>query len=268
MSNRSSNIANNNIAEQITLDNSLLQIANATMPMLTDDADQRRYVMQQQLYQYIKANPNMASQHKDLKIFVTANEWTGLDFIDKTGYYLANGDLETANLLLNLWRPSTKELDNNYYTFYTWIAAMQTTLGWKPNQTEVFTLANKCPLKSGNVVFAARNLYNSMTHKINKFNGDCIVNKSIKPQTSIVTEQIQVYPNPTNGLINVKLPAIEKGSLQISITDVYGKKVAEKKIEQNTMSTQLNIVGAKGLYFINVYNSTTGKQQISKIILQ
>jgi hypothetical protein len=176
---------------------------------------------------------------------------------------------------LNYWPQSTKELDENYYQYYNWVTNMKLDKTYKPNLANVLALANKCPQKSGKVVYSARALYNGLTHSAHIFDNNCnavasrqITVKNEKQQTSI--KDVSVYPNPsTDGIVNIQLKASsvkESGYWIVTITDIYGKTIANKTL--SGLQSQVNIGTVKGIYFINVRNEFSGKNYINKIILQ
>jgi len=258
----------------VEYDASFDDIANGTIDVPSDDAAKRVYVIQQQLFELLKANPDFATQNSNLQSFIQNNSWSNLDFIYYTDKYLAKADLNTVEILLASWPQFSTDIDANYYKFYDWLYTMYTTQGWQPNPTDVLNLANKCPLKDGNIVYAARNLYNTMTGKINEFSGDCEgysgMLRKAQPITknSVSSNEVLVYPNPTAGVVNIQLPKDDKGCWKLVVTNIYGEKVIEKQLMQKEGATQLSLSGSKGLYVINVYNCTTGKQYISKVVLQ
>ena len=254
-------------------DPALEEIANETIEVADDDADKRLYTMQQQLYELLQNKPELKLNNTALQQFVVNSQWTALDFIYYTGKYIAEGDVATANLLLSFWPQTNKELDQNYYQYYDWITTMKTTPNWQPSQTAVLALANKCPLKSGRIVYAARALYNSITHKANQFANNCDGvslaargAKKVEPKAII---EVAVYPNPSNGIVNINLPKTTVADAKnwfVTVTDMYGKTVINKQLTSS--QNQLNIVGAKGFYFTTIINKATGKQIVNKIILQ
>lgn len=74
-----------------------------------------------------------------------------------------------------------------------------------------------------------------------------------------------IYPNPTNGILNVKIEDINATNKQISIFDVVGKKVYSQKIDN--ISEQINLSYLKsGVYFIKY--EFNGKNEIKKFIIQ
>ncbi len=73
-----------------------------------------------------------------------------------------------------------------------------------------------------------------------------------------------VYPNPSNEILNVKLEILNDEKTEIKITDVLGKIILSKSITEN--STQLNVGDfTKGIYFITV--KSEDKKTTQKLII-
>ena len=255
----------------------LEQIADESINLPSDDANMRLYNLQQQLYDILQAKPDLKVKSSELQSFAQANNWTVFDYIHYTGKYLAADDAATADMLLNYWPTTTKELDNNYYTYYNWITNMKLDKTYTPNLGNVLALANKCPQKSGKVVYAARALYNGLTKTVNRFTNDCSGglasrknNSKIVNAQSKITNTLTTYPNPTNdGIINIQLEESsvkEAGKWFVIITNIYGKPILTQAL--TGLKTQLNLGTAKGIYFANIHNNVNGKHFVNKIILE
>jgi len=81
------------------------------------------------------------------------------------------------------------------------------------------------------------------------------------------SHEIRVYPNPTDGLINVEIPE-EHTSAEITITDVTGRVVAQRSVTENKGEVvQFNLDNvAKGIYLIKV---TAGDEpNVTKVIVR
>ena len=78
---------------------------------------------------------------------------------------------------------------------------------------------------------------------------------------------IEVYPNPSNGIVNIKLPLLSNASYTITVTDIYGKIIEQKHLPNATGSTQLDIINGRGMYFMAITNDKTGVQKIEKVII-
>ena len=77
---------------------------------------------------------------------------------------------------------------------------------------------------------------------------------------------IKVFPNPTNGIINVQLP--ENGDWKITATDLTGRIIWQEACKGCSNNLKYKLNSTKGLYFIKVINNNTGQQLVQKIILQ
>lgn len=77
-------------------------------------------------------------------------------------------------------------------------------------------------------------------------------------------KNIIVYPNPTSGLVKVKVNDNEN-NLDISLNDITGKTIFTKHFDIFN-STEFNIEGENGIYFLNI--KTQHSQNIIKIIKQ
>jgi hypothetical protein len=211
----------------------------------------------------------------ELHNFALANNWTVFDYIYYTGKYLAANDAATAEMLLTYWPQTAKQLDENYYQYYNWITNMKLDKTYKPNLADVLALANKCPQKSGKVVYAARALYNGLTHNVHIFNNDCSGGVASRKTTASSSNlqnpnTVLVYPNPvTNGNFNVVVPkstAKEALVWYVTITDMYGKTIQQQHL--NNAQTSIKINTAKGIYMVTMYNKNSGKQITTKIVVQ
>ena len=94
-------------------------------------------------------------------------------------------------------------------------------------------------------------------------NDGCESNTSKEARINVLSTQdvntnnINVYPNPSNGWVNVELMNVE-GAKSITITDVLGKTIATQQISNGVQSTQrVDLSNAKaGVYFIQVQTNT------------
>jgi hypothetical protein len=79
--------------------------------------------------------------------------------------------------------------------------------------------------------------------------------------TTLVQDNIAVFPNPTTGLVNIFCPA----TAHAIVSDMIGHKVYEANI--NNGNTQLNLSGLRsGIYFINILSPDINYS--NKIVLQ
>jgi photosystem II stability/assembly factor-like uncharacterized protein len=76
----------------------------------------------------------------------------------------------------------------------------------------------------------------------------------------------EAYPNPTNGIVNIKMDKIFAGSV-LKVTDVLGKVVYTKTFNTNQFNQEVKLdlsSFAKGIY---LFNLTSGKSIVAKKII-
>ena len=85
-------------------------------------------------------------------------------------------------------------------------------------------------------------------------------------ELSIVNCQLSIFPNPTQGIINVELPV--SGNWHIIVTSTDGRIIWQQDCNGCSGIVKHKLEGANGLYFIKIINTLTGEQSVNKIILQ
>ena len=65
-----------------------------------------------------------------------------------------------------------------------------------------------------------------------------------------------IYPNPTNGIVNIDLSALSQNAIEFTVTNITGLEIHRELIDNNDR-IQFSLEGySEGLYFINVVNRT------------
>ena len=82
------------------------------------------------------------------------------------------------------------------------------------------------------------------------------------PVNDNLSSKISVYPNPTNGLINIEIP---ENTATVKISDILGKVVKTEKLSSNQVSIDLSFLNS-GMYFIEIQLSET--KYVSKLTLR
>jgi hypothetical protein len=78
-------------------------------------------------------------------------------------------------------------------------------------------------------------------------------------------EQVAIYPNPTNGIINLDLETT--GKVEISVVDITGKQWIRKSVDSG--NTQMNLTDLPaGMYIVQMVDENSGKAIFKKIIKQ
>ena len=75
---------------------------------------------------------------------------------------------------------------------------------------------------------------------------------------------INVYPNPNNGIFNLKIDGDLPNDIEISIYNITGKQIINKTISKNNASFDMSSY-AKGIYYLKISNESVNKVQ--KIII-
>jgi hypothetical protein len=79
------------------------------------------------------------------------------------------------------------------------------------------------------------------------------------------TEDIYVYPNPTDGIVNISLGNISNSKIFISVYDVMGNEVYRKQFEAATIY-QIDLSDkSSGMYMIRIFNE---KQQVARKLIR
>ena len=163
-----------------------------------------------------------------------------------------------------------QQLSNSYFFYYK---------NYNYPIDSILNLANKCPYTNGTVVYAARNLYNALTNRINSFEEECSGGeargikkgfiklhqpKTIASNTVLASVSgIKVFPNPAKSIVNV----VCNNMKEVSIFDMLGKVITTHKCNNdNIVSITLNNINA-GIYVVKVMN-TKGEIRTSKLIIE
>ena len=137
---------------------------------------------------------------------------------------------------------------------------------------------------SGNGIVASPNInltaagvgVDTITYTVTGVNG--CVNSASRPMNIVnctgveefsFTNDVNVYPNPNNGMFNISITNANFNNLTISINDVEGREVyaSQDKIGGTEFSKQINLDElAKGVYYIKLSNGT--ETNIKKLVIQ
>ena len=274
-----------------------IAIGNITVP--SNNEDLTLYALQTQLYYRLINDPSINNTIPiipqnprlcDVVVpsgpaiqFLANNKNTSFNTIYQIDYAMTNGKFEQAKELLLNWSRSN-EIDNNYYQYFQWV--FQIISNQKLGEEDIANLNNQilaCPLTAGMVVYSSRDLFNYINNTHIVFEDACGIDNNtgskkvktttVKSASMIRTTQekqytINVYPNPTSGKLNIELPIKEKGNWKITLNDVYGKTIQEIFVTEGSTNETMNIKEASGLYFLNITNLTSGKQENRKIMLK
>jgi hypothetical protein len=80
-------------------------------------------------------------------------------------------------------------------------------------------------------------------------------------------QNFKFYPNPTTSVLNIDYIGLKNLDLNISIQNVLGSKIFEKKYEKGLKNISLDFnLYTDGIYFVNITDNESGDTLIKKII--
>lgn len=270
-------IGRNDYKELHTFHRSLLKqeqyltedIATGNIPMNVEYAHERLYVLQQKLFIELQSQPELLDASGILKDFVSNNATKSFGTIYQVEQAFGENNLNNIQRLLNDWQLANR-VDENFFKYYSILLKVKERGSEALNEEDIAALksiAQRCPLVDGEIVYAARSMYHALVDGDEDFANACgyIAAKGTITNTA-VNDGISIYPNPGKGVITIKLPASQTGYKHISVTNVYGKIIAER----NTLDRvfMMEIKAPAGIYFLNIYNQKTSKTDIQKLVIE
>jgi hypothetical protein len=133
-------------------------------------------------------------------------------------------------------------------------------------------ITNSLPKNAEDKYFGnAPGLY-SARYKVRDLSGNESVeakrNINVLPEVGVgelmnIDRLMSVYPNPSNGLVNMRLADVQAEDVKVVVMDIMGKELMHKTIKANDLQVQeLDLTKqAKGIYFLRIQ---TGDQVYSK----
>ena len=93
----------------------------------------------------------------------------------------------------------------------------------------------------------------------------CNLTQSTLTNTAFNLNTFKIYPNPTDGIVNISLQQFSEEETFLELIDVQGRAILKRKFDSNQTTIDLSNF-QKGIYFIKISNLTF--QKTEKIILQ
>ncbi|MDH5415584.1 MAG: T9SS type A sorting domain-containing protein, partial [Flavobacteriaceae bacterium] len=84
-----------------------------------------------------------------------------------------------------------------------------------------------------------------------------------------ITQELKVFPNPTNGLLNIELTGYSN-ELNIDLYSLRGRMIYSENLSDNStdkvLSRQINLSRyGKGVYFVRITNE--GESETKKVLV-
>jgi len=250
------------------------ELAANNLSITDPDAIKLNEVLQQELYQKIRENTDLLNNSTVLQNFMLTQEQGTFGTIEKINDALYNYDVTTAQMLINNWLPTTN-LELNCLQYYNYfIKYLNGGTFTATELSDMYGLANLCPQKDGEIIYAARSLYNYITQLDETFSTACGSNAARNIQkinmatAKVGVNAISIYPNPAKDNFSIKFPATTKGINTIKVIDMFGKTLIQKNTISGTQNINITQQLAKGIYTVQITNSATGKTETQKLIIQ
>lgn len=138
--------------------------------------------------------------------------------------------------------------------------------------SELYDIANQCPLAGGEAVYQARAMYSLIDEDAYYLDKElCILpgNNWRKSETKNIEKVFELYPNPAQNTVTLYYPTIKQDVNTLYIYDALGKIVNASVLEANVNEHIINIRHLTGgvYYYKMLHNETdtfSGKLVIVK----
>ncbi len=238
--------------------------------------NESKFIGKNHLYHILKTDPSIKASSPILQNFYSINQPNTFGKLSNIEDDLSAGNIAIAQANLSAFTP-TNNIENNYKTYYgLYIKNLIDSIGFNSSDsTTLSNLAFLCPNIDGAVVYQARALYNSVYKTVKFFNDNCAPqnNRFTKGFSGSEIEtngnfNVIIFPNPSNGVINISPFGILEGELHISVKDVTGKNIYNNTLPVSNGNSSFILDAKSGIYFVDVLEPRTGQKVITKIIIQ
>jgi hypothetical protein len=223
-------------------------------------ATEQGYVAKYNIFAAMKADNSWQNASTTIQNFYNASNATTHQYrkIWDMEEALSQGNYTTATSLANNFVP-TNAIETNYKN-YTLVAASILGSGNldAANQTGLKNIALACPHTQGNIIYAARSLYNATfiaDYTIFVDNCDGAGLYKMAPDAVTKTFEVNVYPNPADATINIATDFRRSKQLQISLYTMQGALLYEGSHVNSTGILQVDIESLPaGTYLLKIRN--------------
>ena len=181
-------------------------------------------------------------------------------------------NITTTDTIAAMW----KEL--LYMAYSKWADDDSTTVLSALDSTRLWTVGALCPYTEGPAVYLARTMLFSLDSAYMTLENSCEFptynDPSGKRENPDGNEEVddveellvQVYPNPTTGVLNVGFVGEMEGSYRLRLVGINGTLVREETLTEKTTIIDITDL-SKGIYFVEVASSTKEDYWRGKVVL-
>lgn len=100
-------------------------------------------------------------------------------------------------------------------------------------------------------------------------NGGCNLITNIERENSIINDEINLYPNPTDDFLILKFSTQNEKKLHLSLYDLKGQKIMTQNLNiyDSALKIQLPKLNS-GIYFLKIFDDKNQKQYYKKVVVQ
>jgi len=238
--------------------------------------DEQYINAQHRVYRWLNILPQLKDSSAILTDFYSQKQNSNIAELAAVEHTLALGRLDNAEALLSSISPNNN-IEANYKKYYTAYLHYKTRSCTNVDSLALWQLVNGCAARDGEIIHQARSLYNILYQDGYRiFFDDCptvrdektnrLLNNVVNLSDDV--RKIKVYPNPSNGIINIEFLDNTMLNTSLTIEDVSGKIVYNNaNLQLNGNIEQLNIKVEDGIYFVKVKDNITGKITVEKIVI-
>lgn len=241
------------------------------MNPLDSISDDDEYLQLNNAYRILDANPDLISGSSSNAAFYNNYSNTSIGKFVQAEKQAYNGSSAQANAISSSVS-SKVSVEDNYKTYFDLYDKYKADTFDSTDVVNLITLASKCPGVDGPVIYQARSLYHLVTKDVFVVKDNCEQAsnaRQTKKQTmspkATTTWDVQLYPNPTSGELNL-VSKNDNESLTVIIKDATGKVVNQNNLQVSNFIGNLTLNLENGLYLISVTN-TKNETVTKKLII-
>lgn len=207
---------------------------------------------EQQLFETLKNDSLLRDSVVSFDVFYNNNLNTNLGIDDATATAIEENDLVLAQSLNNSIIPLFSYEDNNK-TFNQCHINLNSGLLTTADVNALQAISELCPLEHGSVVYEARAMLNMLFDDVFEYPDACDNGLRFELTSQDWNRDLLVYPNPTDGLLNIEYEVNENDIAQVTIIEISGKQVMEFSLRNTDQVHSIDLTTLeRGTYLLTL----------------